>query len=102
MTNVTPGVHNATIIYIDGNNVTSELNTTIAVPKWSTGIDVDVREGLDGTIIAVTSDPVVDGIVLVNVDGKGYYVNMTNGSAELSIAGLSAGNHTAVVTFMGC
>ena len=49
LTNVTPGVHNATIIYIDGNNVTSELNTTIAVPKWSTGIDVDVREGLDGT-----------------------------------------------------
>ena len=34
--------------------------------------------------LVVSSDPATDGIVLVEIDGKGYFVNMTNGSAELA------------------
>ena len=103
LTDVAPGTYNATIIYIDGNNKTSELNTTITVPKWTADVDVTVAEAVEGvgTTIVVTIDPATDGIVLVNVDGEGYYVNMTNGSATITIKDLAAGNHTAVVTFQG-
>ena len=99
--NVTPGVHNATVTYIDENGNDSSIDTTIAIPKWSADVNMTVTEGLNGTTITVTVDPATDGIVLVNIDGEGYYVNMTNGSAEVTIKDLEAGNHTATVTFMG-
>ncbi|WP_458405407.1 beta strand repeat-containing protein [Methanobrevibacter sp.] len=104
LTNVTPGTHNATIIYVDGNNNTSKINTTITLPKWDADIDVAVKEGIEGleTVITVKVSPDnVTGVVLIDVDGKGYYANITNGTATLALNDLGAGNHTAVVKFPG-
>ncbi|WP_458406316.1 Ig-like domain repeat protein [Methanobrevibacter sp.] len=101
LTNVTPGIHNATIVYVDANGTESRIDTTIAVPKWEADLSVDVTEAVEGadTVIDISVDPASDGIVLVDIDGKGYYVNVTNGTAKFAVNDLPAGNHTAVVKF---
>jgi hypothetical protein len=104
ITNATPGVHNVTVIYKDNNGTEYKYNTTIDVPKYDVDVGVNVTNAIAGaeTEIIIKVDPTnATGIVLVDIDGKGYYVNMTNGSAELTLDDLPAGNHTAVVTFMG-
>ncbi len=104
LTNVTPGDHNATIIYIDGNNNTSEIDTTISIPKWAAVINataIDIIEGSDA-VITINIDPVnATGIVLVDVAGKGYYANITEGTVKVAISGIKAGNYTAFVRYIG-
>ena len=65
--NLTPGVHNATIIYVDNNGTTSVINTTVEVPKWTADIDVEVKEAINGTTVVVTVKPATDGLVLVRL-----------------------------------
>jgi hypothetical protein len=102
--NVTPGVHNATVVYVDGNNKTSEIDTTIAVPKWNASVNAtaqDIMEGYDEVISIKVLPEDVTGIALVDIDGMGYYVNLTNGAATLTVKGLKAGSYTAKVTYSG-
>jgi cell division protein ZapA (FtsZ GTPase activity inhibitor) len=104
LTNITPGIYDATIIYVDGNGTKSEINTTIAVPKWDASVNAtakDIIEGFDEVIsIKVTPDKVT-GIALVDINNIGYYVNLTDGAATLTIKDLKEGKYTAKVTYMG-
>ena len=104
MTNVTPGDHNATIIYKDGNNNTSEFNTTVTIPKWDSTVNatsINIREGDVATITINVGPANATGVVLVDINGKGYYVNVTDGKATLEVEGLKAGDYTARVTYLG-
>ena len=104
LTNVTPGDHNATIIYTDGNNNTFEYNTIISVPKWDAEIAANatnIRQG-DIEVITIEIKPVnATGVVLVDIAGKGYYVNINNGKATLEVENLKEGSYTAYVTYLG-
>jgi hypothetical protein len=102
--NLTPGEHNVTVIYVDANGTASEVNATITVPKWDseiTIVPVNIREG-DTETIEITVGPTgVTGRVLVDIAGKGYYVNLTDGKATLEVIGLKEGTYTAFATYMG-
>ena len=103
LTNVTPGKQDIQVIYVDANGTSSETNGTINVPKWSSAVDfnvTDIREGTTETIPIVITGP-KEGIVLVDINGKGYYANFTDGKATIDITGLTEGNYTATVRFAG-
>ena len=103
MTNVTPGKQDVQIIYVDRNGTSSETNTTVNVPKWSSAVDfnvVDIKEGTVETVTIEVTGP-KDGFVHIDIGGKGYYANFTNGKASIDISGLTVGDYTAVVSFMG-
>ncbi|WP_458404599.1 Ig-like domain repeat protein [Methanobrevibacter sp.] len=102
--NLTPGEHNITIIYIDGNGTKTEVNQTITVPKWDAKVNataVNIREGDDETITIVVTPNAATGRVLVDIDGKGYYANLTKGEAKVIVSGLKKNNYIAYVTYLG-
>jgi len=102
--NVTPGEHNVTIIYVDGNGTESVVNTTITVPKWDAGVKADapaIREG-DVATVTVKVDPAkATGVVLVDINGVGYYANVTDGTATITVPGLKEGTYDVKVRYSG-
>ena len=103
LTNVTPGKQDIQVIYVDANGTSSETNGTINVPKWSSAVDfnvTDIREGSVETITIEVTGP-QNGFVHIDIAGKGYYANFTDGKATIDIAGLKEGDYTATVSFMG-
>jgi hypothetical protein len=103
LTNITPGKQDIQVIYVDANGTSSETNGTITVPKWSSAVDfnvTDIMEGSTETIPIVVSGP-SEGIVLIDIGGKGYYANFTNGVVSVDITGLKEGNYSATVRFAG-
>ena len=104
LTAVTPGIYNVTVVFDDGNGTVIETNTTIEIPKWESAMDVNVTENInvgDVARIDVALIPGATGLVLVEVDGKGYYVNVTDGNATLEVPGLSAGEYPVSITYLG-
>jgi hypothetical protein len=55
----------------------------------------------DKAIINVTAPDDATGQVLVDVDGVGYYVNLTDGKGQLIISDLSGGNHNVTAVYPG-
>ena len=104
LTNITPGKHNVTVIYVDENNNTSIVNSTIDVPRWSSAVNATaatIREG-DPAIIKVKVNPDMTGEVKVVINGTGYIATIDkNGEATITAYGLKAGTHTGVVTYLG-
>ena len=111
ITNATPGENNITIIYSgDENNTGLTFNTTVMIPKWNVKVNatgIDIVEGFD-EIISIELIPlnatsiVPEGIVLVEIEGTGYYANVTvNGKVDLAVKGLKEGNYTAHLTYLG-
>ncbi|MDO5809494.1 MAG: Ig-like domain repeat protein, partial [Methanobrevibacter sp.] len=102
--NLTPGEHNITVIYVDGNGTVSVVNQTITVPKWDSKVNataVNITEGEEEEITITVTPDKTSGLVLVDIKGKGYYANVTNGQAKVVVAGLKAGTYTAYVTYLG-
>ena len=102
--NVTPGMHNATVIYVDGDGNKSQIDTTIAIPKWDASVNAtgkDIIEGSDEVISIKVTPENATGIVLVDIDGVGYYANLTDGVATVTVKGLKEGTYTAIVTYAG-
>ncbi|MDO5810820.1 MAG: Ig-like domain-containing protein, partial [Methanobrevibacter sp.] len=104
LTGIEPGVHNVTIKYTDEDGTVSYVNTTVNVPKWSSSVNATaatIREG-DPAIIKVTVGKDMTGEVKVVINGTGYIADVDeNGEATITAYGLKAGNHTAVVTYLG-
>ena len=104
ITNATPGENNITIIYSgDGNHTGVEFNTTVDIPKWDSSITVvaiDIKEGaIEYINVNVTKG--ATGLVLINVSGTGYYVNLTDSHATLPIKGLAEGTYYVKATYIG-
>ena len=103
LSNATPGIYNATVIYRDSNN--NLINTTMifAVPKWNSNVDVNVfniRMGEVETIV-VNVTRGATGTVLIDVNGTAYYKILDNSRAELVLSNLNAGNYPVRVIYMG-
>ena len=105
LNNITPGNHTVEVIYSgDGNYTNKTVITSYEVPKISgysmnlTSENITVGQ-VEDIVIELPGD--INGIVAVDVGGVGYYVNITNGNGKLSVAGLTAGDYTAVVKYLG-
>ena len=104
--NLTPGNHTVEVIYSGDGNYTGASNyTTAEVPKITDyKFDVVADDIVAGqpTNITVSLPEDVTGVVLVDIDGVGYYANVTDGVGSLEIPlDLPAGTYDIVVTFPG-
>ncbi|SDA52334.1 polymorphic outer membrane protein repeat-containing protein [Methanobrevibacter millerae] len=102
LTNVTPGVHNITVIYSGDENHTSEIiNATVTVPRFFTPISVNVTDIYVGDIakINVTVPVNATGKIRIEIDGKEYYEDIIGGIARFNIANLTAGVKTVYASY---
>ena len=102
ITDLLPGNHTIEVIYGDKNYTVYDNTTDIEIPKvddyeFDVGIDVDG----DTVEISVDLPEDVNGVVLVDVDGKGYYMNVTNGTGKMILTDLDDGEHNISVTYPG-
>ena len=101
-----PGNHTVEVIYSGDDKYDSVSNTTVvSVPRISDySMNVTASDIIfgDETNIIVELPGDIDGVVLLDIDGVGYYVNVSNGVAEFNVpVDLKVGNYTVVATFVG-
>ena len=63
------------------------------VNKLKNYIDINVITSKDTAVISLEMPEGVNGIVLVDVNDKGYYVNVTDGKGSLELTDLENGNY---------
>ena len=100
--NLTDGSKTIAVKY-DGDNTYAANQTTanMTVSKVTPDVEINVVADGDIIIVDVTAPKDVTAPVLVDVDGVGYYVNITDGKGQLVIPGASGGNHTVVAKYPG-
>ena len=104
LTDFEPGEHNITVIYTDANGTQSIVNKTITVPRWDSSVEATaatIREGDDANIVVTVGGKDMTGLIRVDIDGIGYYANITNGTVTIQAPGLKAGKYVANVTYDG-
>ena len=98
-----PGNHTVEVIYSGDKYFTpaSKIND-VEVPKVDDyKINVDAKVDGSSVDITVSVPKDVTGPVLIDVDGVGYYANVTGGQAKLHLDDLSKGEHNVVVKYPG-
>jgi hypothetical protein len=102
--NATPGVHDIKVIYSgDDAYEPSTVDSTAQIPKYETPVSVsseDISIG-DTEILTINLPEDAKGTVTIEIDGKTYSANVTDGKAVFNIPGLTAGNKTATVRYSG-
>jgi predicted nucleic acid-binding Zn-ribbon protein len=101
LTNVTPGEHNITVIYTDGNGTNTTANKVIMVSLYDTPITISVENTNVGDVtkFTVTVPQNATGDVTIRIDGL-TVTNSTNGGvAVFYVAGLTAGNKTVTAFY---
>ena len=98
------GNHSVVVIY-SGNKIYGMGGDfkNFTVDKLSTNVTaepVEVIEGETATMIVVV-DANATGLVLVDVGDNKYYADVASGKAVIDVAGLTAGNYTAKITYLG-
>ena len=76
----------------------------IAIPKWNASVNATGKDIIEGSdeVISIKVTPVdATGIALVDVNGIGYYVNLTGGAATLTVKDLKEGTYTVNVIYYG-
>jgi hypothetical protein len=101
--NLTPGNHTVEVIYSgDDTHAGASNSTVVEVPKisdyaFSVGAKVD---GRDATItVKLPKD--IDGEVLLDINGVGYYANATGGKAKVTLKDFENGEYTVVARYPG-
>ena len=104
MSDLKPGVNDIVVIYSgDENNTGVSVDSTITMPKLDPTIKLtvnDIKVG-DNEIITVTVPKDATGVILIDVDGVGYYANITDGVATLTLKGLKSGNYNVTAKYPG-
>ena len=98
--NLTPGKHEVEADFTADDGVKSAAQTIADIPKEESPIGVDIKTDGENAVITVDVPDDATGVVLVDVDGVGYYANVKDGKAVLDIP-LKPGNHTVKATYMG-
>jgi hypothetical protein len=83
------------------DNYTTGQFEVIRRPTTISGTAQDIPVGYDETITAKVLPEDATGRVLFDVDGVGYYANIVNGVAELTIEDLPNGVYDAKLTYEG-
>ena len=98
------GVYNVSANFTDDKYAQNKANATVVVSKvtdYNMNITVpEFKEGVN-SIISVDLPKDATGTVTVEIDGKKYTANVTNGTAKVNIPALSAGNHNITTTYSG-
>ncbi|MBQ9026846.1 MAG: Ig-like domain repeat protein, partial [Methanobrevibacter sp.] len=98
-----PGNHTIEVIYSGDDNYNSKTaETSLEVPKVDE-FTMNVSAAVDGrdVTISVELPENATGLVLVDIGGTGYYANVTDGKASVTIKDMANGDYDAVVTYMG-
>ena len=102
--NVTYGNKTLAVDYVgDDDFVGNHTTDQFTVLKRVSSVVVDT-EGIcvgDVAVVNVTVPVDASGIVVVNVNGTEYSVNITDGRGTLNIAGLGYGTYNIVATYLG-
>ena len=100
--NLTAGTKTIAVDYAgDSDYASNHTTANITVSKHDSEVTFDVTLDGDTAIINVNAPSDVTRPVLVDVDGTGYYVNITDGKGQLVIPGISGGNHTVTARYLG-
>ena len=100
--NLTNGTKTIAVDYSgDDKYIANHTTATIEVSKATSDVKLNITVDGDKAIINVTAPGDATGQVLVDVDGVGYYVNITDGKGQLIIPGLSGGNHDVTAVYPG-
>ena len=98
-----PGNHTVEVIYPgDGKYAPVDKYENITVPKvsdYDVKVDAEVKD--DALIVSVDLPEDADGVVLIDVDGVGYYANITDGKANIKLDDIPVGEHNITVTYPG-
>ena len=98
------GVYNVSATFADDKYAQNKANATVVVSKvtdYNMNVSVpEFKEGVNSTI-SVDLPKDATGTVTVEIDGKKYTANVTNGTAKVNIPALSAGNHNITTTYSG-
>ena len=100
--NLTDGSKTIAVKYDgDDNYMVNQTTANMTVSKVTPDVGINVVADGDTIIVDVTAPKDVTGPVLVDVDGVGYYVNITDGKGQLVVPGMSSGNHIVVARYPG-
>ncbi|WP_406535443.1 Ig-like domain repeat protein, partial [Methanobrevibacter sp.] len=100
--NLTDGDKTIAVKYTgDDNYVANTTTSNITVSKVTPKITLDAVTDGDDIVINVTAPEDVTDPVLVDVDGVGYYVNITDGKGQLVIPDVAGGNHDIAARYPG-
>lgn len=93
-------VHNLEVTQLaDKNNIVTSANDKIT-PEVKVDVaagDYDVEVIVDVSVLPED----VTGYVLIDVDGVGYCVNLTDAKGSLTLKGLESGNHDVSAIYLG-
>ena len=97
--------YTVTVKYSGDNNYNANQNTTeFSVSKISDyNMDIsvpEIKEGVNSTI-SVDLPKDATGTVTVEIDGKKYTANVIDGTANVIVSGLSAGDYNITTTYSG-
>lgn len=98
------GVHVVEVRYFGDENYTylSE-SKDVTVDKFNTAISSSPVEIVEGDVasVVVGVDLNATGIVLVDINGNKFYGNIYKGKAVVNVVGLTAGDYSAKITYLG-
>ena len=98
------GKHNIIVIYEgDGNFNANWTSTAVTVEKAGSSISVDATNSTAGeeVIIDVAVAPDATGYVVVDVNGVGYVINLTDGKGSITLKDLPEGEYDVTATYVG-
>ncbi|WP_407453277.1 Ig-like domain repeat protein, partial [Methanobrevibacter sp.] len=102
--NLTAGNKTIAVDYVGDNNYTGNHTTAkIAVSKCESSVSATIDDSNvgDNVTVTVTVPEDATGQVLVDIDGVGYYVNVTNGTGTAQIPRIPSGVYNVTVTYPG-
>ena len=82
------------------DNITSSEFKVMKKDSTISASSTNIKVGKD-EVITVTVPSDAKGIVLVDINGVGYYAEVINGKAKVVVPDLPAGKYTAKVTYQG-
>ena len=101
--NLTAGEHEITVAY-EGNypsyTSTQSVNVAKGIPESKVNAPESITAG-SAISLPITLPGDANGILLVDVDGKKYYADVVNGTANVDIAGLTAGDKVLTYKYLG-
>ena len=100
--NLTAGSKTIAVDYAgDDNYIGNHTTANITVTKANPEIMMNVTLDGDTAVIDVTAPEDVANHVVVDVDGVGYYVNITGGKGQFVIPGMAGGWHDVTARYPG-